>query len=126
MHRDSFSWDLGKISWTLGSFISYDDFLFFVPIAGDALLITEDFYREYEIIRIANNETIEAYIYISMFQNELLGITEQGAHFHDGTVWDNFEMEWGDLEGRVTRDHIQFMVVHTKVGDHLFAFTDPV
>ena len=124
-----------------GDFLSYDDKLLYVPlrvtdIASFVLLISEDFFRTYEIIPgdgyLANYSSNCIYRNceesrkksVLIFQNEVVAITEWGAQFYDGKTWEEFEMEWGDLDGfSEIHNRIQSMVVHTQNSDHLFAFS---
>ena len=127
--------------WQLGDYISYNDVLLFIPSRSIALLISEDFFREYEIIPIVSKAllsdiatldgtTLDFYYSnfailnaksISMFQDELLAITEWGDQFYNGDDWEDFEMDWGGLN-RSLYD-INLMVVSTKDGEQLFAFS---
>ena len=120
-------------SWSWGDFISYDDTLLFIPVTNkqpfNALLTSEDFFREYKII--PGNSHLSKYDKwnqsnrmksILMFQNELLAITQWGSQFYDGKTWRDFQMKWDGLVGSL-HENIEVMVVHTKTGDYLFAFS---
>ena len=127
------------LDWAKGAYISYDDILLFVPRCIfpynlNVMLITEDLFREYEIIHgseLVANYSSHRFEYISrtksifIFENELLAVTKWGTQFNDafrdGQAWKDFEMEWADLAGTVHED-FELFVVHTKNGDQLFAF----
>ena len=115
-----------EMFWESGDFISYHNFLLFVPSDFLALLISEEFFREYEIIPIlskallSNITTLNGRKSILMFQNELLAITELGDRFYDEETWKNFEMDWSGLN---PSKNIKLMVVYTKNDDQLFAFS---
>ena len=123
--------------WSKGDFQSYDNLLLYVPIDWtnriSAVFISEDFFRDYEVIPGFEHRTYHLHhysSYVSIFQSELLGITKRGAQFYDGQDWKDFGMEWGGLEPTVRENSqynetIKFMVIHTKHRDHLFAFAGP-
>ena len=140
-----------KKYWYAGNYMSYDDKLLFVPFSFyhayqefNAVLISEDFFRQYQIIpssRIVSEERFLTMqnltdedldmspqkgdpVYISMFQNEVLAITPWAAQFYDGQAWKDLEMQWAGLR-EIWSENINFMVVHTKNADHLFAFAGP-
>ena len=61
---------------------------------------------------------------VLIFQKEIVAITNWGAQFYDGQKWEEFEMEWGSLDGfREIHRNMGILVVHTKNSDHLFAFS---
>ena len=125
--------------WDLGDFISYDNFLLFVPLGEhlmlkpfDAVLISEDFFREYEIIRIFRagsyfdiiDDALDQDKSVLMFQNELLAVKGFETKFYNDESWKDFEMEWGGLEVIHRNEYrIKFFVVYTPTGDLLFAFS---
>ena len=128
------------LAWDSGDYISYDDILLFVPLYTvphnlNVMLITEDYFREYQIIH--GNEHLSNYSSrgygqevryrmrsVLMFQHELLAVTKWGTQFYDDQAWIDFDMDWTGLEGTL-HETIQLFVVHTKNGDHLFAFANP-
>ena len=110
-------------------FLSYDDKLLFVPwsvmgISSIVLLISEDFFRSYEIIpgngylsKYSSNTGYPNYAElrvksVNIFQKEVVAITEWGAQFYDGQTWKEFEMALGDWQGS---ERIQTMVVHLSL-----------
>ena len=127
----TFNFDLNA-----GHVISYDNKLLFIPkeyfTFSYGLLMTVDFFRSYEIIpgneHLNNPSSTLLDIWrvnsVTMFENEVLVITEYGTQFYNGQAWENFEIDWGDLEV-FGRFHVYFhpMVVHTQTSDCLFAFT---
>ena len=127
-------------SWDSSDFISYDKKLLMVPhnhkLPFNAMLISEDFFREYDIIpgneHLTSNQAFQDSLLhdafsrmksILTFNNELLAITKWGTQFYDDQIWKDFEIEWAGLTANLDLLHfkIQLMVVHTKHGDKLIA-----
>ena len=66
---------------------------------------------------------------IIIFGNELLAVTQWGSQYNDleDQVWKDFDIDWTGMEGNsfIMHRNVQLMVLYSKDGDHLFAFSGP-
>ena len=117
-----------KLFVTGADFLSYDEKLLFVSADPAILVISEDFFRGYEIIpangylsKYDGNDLYLGMKTVLIFQKEVVAITNWGAQFYDGQKWEEFEMQWGNLAGFAEiNKSIRTLVVHTQNSDHLF------